>query len=229
MLKLIRLEWKKNNIKKYIWKAAVITVILLFFIILMARELESENPIQLHGKSMLAHSIDLFTHLIFIIFTGIMISAFIIDAYKKRTMDLMFSYPISRRKILLSQIAAVWIFSFASLLFCKLSLSVTLTLTRSLTGIAATDILAGSLSFWLNMILSSAAMVSVSYISLLTGTLTRLSKTAIVTSVIIAVLTQGNIGDATLAGSIPFYVLLMILAVLSVCISVCHAETRDLR
>lgn len=32
---------------------------------------------------MLAHSIDLFTHLIFIIFTGIMISAFIIDAYKK--------------------------------------------------------------------------------------------------------------------------------------------------
>lgn len=79
------------------------------------------------------------------------------------------------------------------------------------------------------MILSSAAMVSVSYISLLTGTLTRSSKTAIVTSVIIAALTQGNIGDATLAGSIPFYVLLMILAVLSVCISVCHAETRDLR
>lgn len=199
------------------------------FIIPMAGELESENPIQLHGKSMLAHSIDLFTHLIFIIFTGIMISAFIIDAYKKRTMDLMFSYPISRRKILLSQIAAVWIFSFASLLFCKLCLSVTLTLTRPLTGIAAAGILAGSLSFWLNMILSSAAMVSVSYISLLTGTLTRSSKTAIVTSVIIAALTQGNIGDATLAGSIPFYALLMILAVLSICISICHAETRDLR
>ncbi len=53
--------------------------------------------------------------------------------------------------------------------------------------------------------------------------------TAIVTSVIIAALTQGNIGDATLAGSIPFYALLMILAVLSVCISICHAETRDLR
>lgn len=229
MLKLIRLEWKKNNIKKYIRKTAGITAGLLFFIIPMAGELESENPIPLHGKSMLAHSIDLFTHLIFIIFTGIMISAFIIDACKKRTMDLMFSYPISRRKILLSQIAAVWIFSFASLLFCKLFLCVTLTLTRPLTSIAAADMLEGSLSFWLDMILSSAAMVSVSYISLLAGTLTKSSKTAIVTSVIIAVLTQGNIGNATLAGSIPFYVLLMTLAVLSVCISVRHAETKDLR
>ena len=47
------------------------------------------------------------------------------------------------------------------------------------------------------MIVSSAAMVSISYISLLTGMLKKSSKTAIVTSVIIACFTQGNIGEAT--------------------------------
>ena len=147
----------------------------------------------------------------------------------KKTMDLMFSYPINRRKILFSQIAAVWIFGFASLLFCKLWLCVFLTLTRPITGIVTTDILSGALPYWLDMIVSSAAMVSISYISLLTGMLKKSSKTAIVTSVIIACFTQGNIGEATLSGSVPFYALLMAFALLSVYFSVCHAETKDLR
>ena len=229
MLKLIRLEWKKNHIKKYIWITVVITAILQLFIIAMAKELESVAPIQGSGKSMLAVSIDLFAHLIHIIFTGVLISAFIIDSFKKRTMDLMFSYPIGRRKILLSQIAAVWIFGFASLLFCKLFLGAFLILTRPVTGITTTDILTGTLSFWSDMLLSSAAMVSISYISLLTGMLTKSSKATIVTSIIIAFLTQGNIGDATLSDSVPFYALLMALAVLSVYFSVYNAETKDLR
>lgn len=228
MLKLIRLEWKKNHIKKYMLITVVITVILQIFMIAMARELEIAGPPLLSGKSMIRTSIDLFTHLTFIIFTGVMISAFTIDSYKKRTMDLMFSYPINRRKILFSQIAAVWIFSFASLLFSKLCLCAFLTLTRPMTGIVTTDILSGALPYWLDMILSSAAMVSISYISLFTGMLKKSSKTVIVPSVIIACLTQGNIGEATLSGSVPFYVLLMACAVLSVYFSVYNAETKDL-
>lgn len=229
MPKLIMLEWKKNNIKKYMLITVVITIILQIFMIAMARELEITEPAQLGGKSMIRTSIDLFTHLIFIIFTGVMISAFTIDSYKKKTMDLMFSYPINRRKILFSQIAAVWIFGFASLLFCKLWLCVFLSLTRPITGIVTTDILSGALPYWLDMIVSSAAMVSISYISLLTGMLKKSSKTAIVTSVIIACFTQGNIGEATLSGSVPFYALLMAFALLSVYFSVYHAETKDLR
>lgn len=63
-----------------------------------AQTLESVAPIQGSGKSMLAVSINLFAHLIHIILTGVLISAFIIDSFKKRTMDLMFSYPIGRKK-----------------------------------------------------------------------------------------------------------------------------------
>lgn len=84
MPKLIMLEWKKNNIKKYMLITVVITIILQIFMIAMARELEITEPAQLGGKSMIRTSIDLFTHLIFIIFTGVMISAFTIDSYKKR-------------------------------------------------------------------------------------------------------------------------------------------------
>ena len=51
----------------------------------------------------------------FLIFTGVMLSAYIVNAYKNKTMNLMFLYPIKRQKILISQMLAVWIFNFVAL------------------------------------------------------------------------------------------------------------------
>ncbi len=50
-----------------------------------------------------AGSIELFTSMSFLIFTSVMLSSFIVSAYKNKTMNLMFSYPIRRQKILVSQ------------------------------------------------------------------------------------------------------------------------------
>ena len=36
----------------------------------------------------------------FLVFTGIMLSVFIVSAYKNKTINIMFSYPIKRQKIL---------------------------------------------------------------------------------------------------------------------------------
>ena len=43
MMKLIRLEWKKNNILKYVRNAAVMTAVLALLILPMAGELQSEE------------------------------------------------------------------------------------------------------------------------------------------------------------------------------------------
>lgn len=84
MIKLIRLEWKKNNILKYIRNAGITTAILLLFMIMMAWELETEETIEMYGKGMLDSSVGLFVHMSYIIFTGVMIAAFIVGAYEKR-------------------------------------------------------------------------------------------------------------------------------------------------
>ncbi|NBI87003.1 response regulator [Lachnospiraceae bacterium] len=52
-------------------------------------------------------------------------------------------------------------------------------------------------------------------------------KAAIITSVILVCVTQGNIGTYTLIGNIPFYVVLFVLAVLSVYLSIHNIETKD--
>ncbi len=228
MIKLIRLEWKKNNILKYIRNAGITTAILLLFMIMMAWELETEETIEMYGKGMLDSSVGLFVHMSYIIFTGVMIAAFIVGAYEKKTMNLMFSYPIKRSKIILAKICAVWIFNFLAMVGSKFVIYFGLILTKSFTGIIAESIPIRELSFWLDIVLGSAAMVSISFIALPIGLKMKSSKTVIVASVIIVCFTQGNIGSATLANNIPFYAILLVAAVVSIYLSVYNIETKDL-
>lgn len=228
MMKLIRLEWKKNDILKYIRNAVITTAALLVFILMAARELETKETAESYGKGMLDSSVGLFVHMSYIIFTGVMIAAYIVGAYEKKTMNLMFSYPIKRRKIILAKVSAVWIFNFLAMVGSKVVIYLVLILAKSSIGITAESIPAGELSFWLDMVLSSAAMVSISFIALPIGLKMKSSRAAIVASVIIVFLTQGNIGGATLVNNMTFYAMLFVAAAVSVYLSVCNVETKDL-
>lgn len=228
MMKLIRLEWKKNNILKCIRNAVITTAVLLVFMIMTARELETQETLEMYGKGMLDSSVALFVHMSYVIFTGVMIAAYIVGAYEKKTMNLMFSYPIKRRKIILAKVSAVWIFNFVAMVVSKVVIYLVLILAKSSIGITAESIPAGELSFWLDMVLSSAAMVSISFIALPIGLKMKSSRAVIVASVIIVCFTQGNIGGATLVNNMPFYAMLFVAAVVSVYLSVCNVETKDL-
>lgn len=228
MMKLVRLEWKKNNIIMYIRNAVIATAVLAVFMLMMAGELEANETMQSYGRGMLETSVELFVNMTYIVFTGVMLASFIVGSYSKKMMNLMFSYPIKRQKILLSQMAAVWIFNLAAMIASKLLIYAVLLLARPYLGISAADIAFGKLSFWLDILLRSAAMVSIAYISLPIGLKMRSSKTTIVTSVVIVLFTQGNIGSVSLVNNIPFYGILFVLSVVSAYLSIYNVETKDL-
>ena len=66
----------------------------------------------------------------------------------------------------------------------------------------------GQVAFWLELAMDSAAMVSISYVVLFVGMRAKSSKAAILTSFLVIVLTQGNIGSYTLINNVPFYLAL---------------------
>ncbi len=226
MLKLIRMEWKTNRIGKYIRNAVILTVSLLAFSMLVGAELDRDVP-PVYGKSMLIAGVDLFSHMGYIIFTGVMLAVFITGAYENRTINLLFSYPIKRRKILAAKLLAVWIFNYAAMVLSKLAIYAGLFLTSPYTGISVGDIRLGEASFYLNILISSAVMVSISFVALLIGTWMHSSKSVIVASVILTFFTQGNIGEFTLIGSIPFYIVLMLLSIAAVVLLLADVEKRD--
>ena len=133
MMKLIRLEWKKNNITKYVRSAFIMSMIFLLLLLSVASELEKE-------KYMVYAGAELFANMSFIIFTSVMLASFIVSSYKNKTIHVMFSYPISRKKILLSQMSAVWIFNFIALVLTKIFHYSMLSMTKKYTHITAASI-----------------------------------------------------------------------------------------
>lgn len=133
MIKLIKLEWKKNDIAKYIRNAVILAAVLCLFIAALsylgiANDPDTGIPDAAEGYDTISSPIELFTSMSFLVFTSVMLASFIVSAYKNKTMNLMFSYPIKRQKILVSQMIAVWSFNFTALVLTKLLLYTTVLL-----------------------------------------------------------------------------------------------------
>lgn len=233
MLKLIRLEWKKNNIGKYTMVAFILAVLLCLFLFALAFLGIAEDPDgtldAAEGMNVISAPVELFTSMSFLIFTSVMLSSFIVSAYKNKTMNLMFSYPVKRQKILASQMLAVWLFCLAALVFTKLLIYTCIYMgSQSMESTFAIDFNMGSLSFYVQLLLKTVVIVSMSFIALFAGMMMKSSKAAIVTSFVLIFLTQANIGDFSLAGNRVFPVILTTISIIFAVLSVWNAETKDL-
>lgn len=233
MLKLVRLEWKKNNIGKYIKGVIIMAALLGLFVFALAFLGIANDPDgtldAAPGTDVISAPIELFTSMAFLIYTSVMLASFIVSAYKNKTMNLMFSYPIKRQKILASQMIAVWTFNFAALILTKLAIYMCVFFGAKFMQLSfAVDFSIGSLSFYIQLILKSVVIVSMSFIALFVGMALKSSKATIVTSFLLIFLTQANIGDFTMAGNAVFPIILTAISLLFAALSIVNVESKDL-
>lgn len=233
MLKLIRLEWKKNNIGKYIRGAIIMTFLLGLFVFALAFWGIANDPDgtldAAPGTDVISAPIELFTSMAFLIYTSVMLATFIVSAYKNKTMNLMFSYPIKRQKILASQMIAVWSFNFIALIVTKLAIYLCVFMgARFMHSSFAIDFSIGSLSFYVQLILKSVVIVSMSFIALFVGVALKSSKATIITSFLLIFLTQANVGDFTMANNAVFPVILTIISLGFAVLSIVNVQSKDL-
>lgn len=233
MLKLIRLEWKKNKIGTYIRNAIILAMLLGLFVFALAFWGIANDPDgtldAAPGKNTISSPIELFTSMTFLVFTSVMSASFIVSAYKNKTMNIMFSYPIKRQKILASQMLAVWWFNFAALVLTKLAIYLCVFIgARFMQSSFLIDFDMGSLSFYIQLILKSSVIVSMSFIALFVGMAMKSSKATIVASFLLIFLTQANVGDFTLADNAIFPVILTLLSLDFAVLSIHNAENKDL-
>ena len=233
MLKLVRLEWKKNNIGKYIKGVIIMAALLGLFVFALAFLGIANDPDgtldAAPGTDVISAPIELFTSMAFLIYTSVMLASFIVSAYKNKTMNLMFSYPIKRQKILASQMIAVWTFNFVAFILTKLAIYMCVFFgAKFMQSSFVVDFSIGSLSFYIQLILKSVVIVSMSFIALFVGMALKSSKATIVTSFLLIFLTQANIGDFTMAGNAVFPIILTAISLLFAALSIVNVESKDL-
>lgn len=234
MIKLIKLEYRKNNIKKYIRISVISTLLLSLFIFAMtylgiARDSDSGMvEASIDGITSVTN-VEFLTMVVFLVLAAVMQSAFIVDAYRNKTMDLMFQYPIQRKKIILSKILAVLIFCFAALIVCKYFIYIILYLGsfRFTPDFSIDTISFLSPTFHASVILQALSTVCLSILTLYIGLLLKSTKAPIITAFILFAVTQGGFGNFSLANNKIFYFIIIGISILCLFPCIDRVEAKD--
>ena len=229
MWKLIRLEWKKHTLWKYVRNAGLVTLALLGLLMLISSDAGTGKIVAQTGKSEIHSLTEMFLNMAYLVFTGAMLSTFVVSEYENKLIHLMFSYPIKRRKIMVSKILAVCIFNFAALVVSKLLVYGVLVTTRSA---EALGIYMGDLSFWTETLLGAIFSICSGCVPLLVRMKTKSSKAALISSFVIMLVvlgvTQGNILPYNSFAAMICYAAQILFAVIAVILATYGIETEDI-
>jgi hypothetical protein len=122
MNRLISLELKRNGLRAYHAAVVIITAIMLSFLYLLAVIPKLDPTEKDLTMFMTYHKLinlnNILCMVIFIIFSSVMYSKFVVEEYAGKRAILLFSYPVNRKKIFGAKILMVFSYTVAAMLVC---------------------------------------------------------------------------------------------------------------
>jgi ABC-type transport system involved in multi-copper enzyme maturation permease subunit len=126
MLRLMKLEIKKNKFGRSLRGVAIANIGIIAFLTLIYLAEQSEGTEAFANYQSAFAIIDIFVRATFMMFASVWISKLVIEEYKNKTISLMFMYPINRKKIMASKLAIVFIYTFLCVVGSNLVISLLL-------------------------------------------------------------------------------------------------------
>lgn len=229
MIKLINLEIKKFKLMKY-WKGVLganLGFIIFIGMVYFLNKVEEEIPFD--NFEMASTIISAVVSATFIIFASVILAKLVIDEYKNKSIDLMFTYPISRKKIMSAKLIIVMVFTFMTVLFSTLFLNGLVYIMNVTFDILPGDISIQELinSVWKSFFIAFAA-AGLSLIPLLIGMLRKSSSATIVSSIFLVTLTSSVSNNFTFSSVMTVSISLALLGIIIGWLSIRNVEKTDL-
>ncbi|SFP96406.1 hypothetical protein SAMN05421670_0454 [Psychrobacillus psychrotolerans] len=229
MIKLINLEIKKFKLIKY-WKGVLganLGFVIFIGMVYFLNKVEEEIPFE--NFEMASTIISAVVSATFIIFASVILAKLVIDEYKNKSIDLMFTYPISRKKIMSAKLIIVMVFTFMTVLFSTLFLNGLVYIMDVTFDILPGDISIQELinSVWKSFFIAFAA-AGLSLIPLLIGMLRKSSSATIVSSIFLVTLTSSVSNNFTFSSVMTVSISLALLGIIIGWLSIRNVEKTDL-
>ncbi|WP_394924686.1 ABC transporter permease [uncultured Robinsoniella sp.] len=229
MIKLIKLEFEKEKMGGNLL-ASVIILMSSILIALLGSLLEEEASIGSAADLLMLGSLML--RVCFGILAGVLISKLIISEFQKKTINTLFTYPVSRKKIIVSKLLIVFSFTFIVIVLADLLFGISLYLINIFLPLTPDKILVSTVIGRIPGILFGAFMTAgLSLISLYFGMKKKSTSSTIVAAVVINLLINANInvtgGDSGINANlfnIPVFPILFCLAG----IAIAYLSYRDI-
>ncbi|MFJ8101187.1 ABC transporter permease [Lysinibacillus sp. NPDC096212] len=118
MLQLLKLEMKKYNLGWYVKGAIIANIIITAVVCFVVYIAQREGDIPISTYEDVYVLIGASVRATFIVFASVLIAKLVIEEYKNRTILIMFTYPVSRKKLIASKLALI---AFLTLMTMMLS------------------------------------------------------------------------------------------------------------
>lgn len=229
MLKLMALEVKKFKLYDY-WLGIVIANLAIAGFILMFFILEKSDvdiPFEDFDMAMLISNSMI--RATFIVFASVLIVKIIIDEYKSGSIDIMFTYPISRKKLLTAKLLIIALFTFVNIMFSSLIMQGCIYFADRLANIIPGEI--GSEAVIDNIIdsfLGAAASAGLSLIPLYFGLRKKSAAATIVSSLIIVSIVNSTVENFSLFSIIAIPISLGMVGVIIGYVIIKKIEYQDI-
>ncbi|RUS48930.1 ABC transporter permease [Cohnella sp. AR92] len=122
MLKLIQLELRKYRITGYAIGAFI--AMACIFGLICGISFDPSSAEDLPDYETLFSTIDLLARGTFIVFAAVLLSRFIIEEYRTKSITVLFTYPINRKKLMIAKLFIVFSFTFISIVLTDLVVSI---------------------------------------------------------------------------------------------------------
>lgn len=113
MLRLMKLELKKLHFLRYIC-ISIAAILLSMFFVFVALNDTSDSTYTFDASF---RAIQLIFAFVYVIFFAVLVAAMIISEYNNKTILLMFTYPVDRKKLIVSKLLVITLFMVVSILF----------------------------------------------------------------------------------------------------------------
>ena len=120
MLHLMKLELKKFKLGWYVKRAIIANIVILALMIFTSIVAQVEGDPEIRDPQMMLLTASTLVRATFIIFGSVLIARLIIGEYKNKTILLMFSYPINRKKMMISKLAITATLTFITVILSNI-------------------------------------------------------------------------------------------------------------
>jgi ABC-type transport system involved in multi-copper enzyme maturation permease subunit len=115
VINLAKLEMKKNNMKGFIKWALICNLAFTGLLVLVIFTSQHARQVPFKNFEQVFFFFQNTVQNTFIIFASVLISRFIIDEYKNKTINVLFMYPVSRKKLIITKLTIIMVFTFISI------------------------------------------------------------------------------------------------------------------
>ncbi|MHA6532549.1 ABC transporter permease [Paenibacillus sp. BAC0078] len=198
MFRLMKIEWKRNNLAGYGIRAVICMVVIFGLVAGMAVMSNAQDEPMFTDFTAFMSLANIFVRITFVVFSAIIISRLVIDEYKNKTIQLLFTYPLQRKKVMQAKLMIVLAFCFFSIVISTFFIEVLTVLLNPAAHFFETAASKEDVAATIPSILIASVMTAgLSLIPLSFGMRKKSTATTITSSVILGILLNSMVSDGS--------------------------------